>query len=260
MSRTRAILCLVFCFGSVLPWPARALDRTQLAVIVNTRDPLSVEIGEYYAKRRRISFQNIIKADFPTGRKTLTRKEFAEIKNWVDEQTMPRVQAYALTWAAPYRVECMSITSAFAFGFDPAFCAEGCKPTRRSRYFNSPSPLPFKQLGMRPTMAIAATSFEQAKALIDRGVASDGSRPTGTAYLLSTSDSARSVRSSSYPLVEKILKGRLRVRTLTNADDVLFYFIGKARVEGLETLHFLLGAIADHLTSAGGCSPTTAAR
>lgn len=245
------------CIGAVLPWPAQALDRTQLAVIVNTRDPLSVEIGDYYAKRRRISFQNIIKVGFPPGRTTLTRKEFGEIKAWVDEQTMPRVQAYALTWAAPYRVECMSITSAFAFGFDPAFCAEGCKPTRRSRYFNSPSPLPFKQLGMRPTMAIAATSFEQAKALIDRGVASDGSRPTGTAYLLSTSDSARNVRSASYPLVERILKGRLRVRTLkadtlTNANDVLFYFIGKARVEGLETLNFVPGAIADHLTSTGG--------
>ena len=214
MTCTRAILCLVFCIGAALPWPARALDRTQLAVIVNTRDPLSVEIGEYYAKRRRISFQNIIKVGFPPGRTTLTSKEFGAIKAWVDEQTMPRVQAYALTWAAPYRVECMSITSAFAFGFDPAFCAEGCKPTRPSRYFNSRARLPFTQLGMRPTMAIAATSFEQAKALIDRGVASDGSLPTGTAYLLSTSDSARNVRSVSYPLVERILKSRLRVRML----------------------------------------------
>ena len=257
MTHIRVILCLVSCIAAVLPWPAHALDRTQLAVIVNTRDPLSVEIGEYYAKRRRISFQNIIKVGFLPGRTTLTSKEFGAIKAWVDEQTMPRVQAYALTWAAPYRVECMSITSAFAFGFDPAFCAEGCKPTRPSPYFNSRARLPFTQLRMRPTMAIAATSFEQAKALIDRGVASDRSRPTGTAYLLSTSDGSRNVRSASYPLVEKILKGRLRVRTLkadtlTNANDVLFYFIGKARVEGLETLHFVPGAIADHLTSTGG--------
>ena len=257
MTRTRSILCLAFCLASVLPSSARALDRTQLAVIVNTRDPLSVEIGQYYAKQRRIPFQNFIKVGFPPGRTTLTSKEFAAIKAWVDEQTMPRVQAYALTWAAPYRVEWMSITSAFAFGFDPAYCAEGCRPTRPSPYFNSRARLPFTQLRMRPTMAIAATSFEQAKALIDRGVASDGSIPTGTAYLLSTSDGARNVRSASYPLVERILKGRLRVRrlnanSLTNANDVLFYFIGNARVEGLETLHFVPGAIADHLTSTGG--------
>ena len=36
-----AILCLIFCVGALLPLPARALDHTQLAVIVNTLDPLS---------------------------------------------------------------------------------------------------------------------------------------------------------------------------------------------------------------------------
>lgn len=254
----RAVVCLAFCVASaVLPSPARALDYTQLAVIVNTRDPLSVEIGEYYAERRRISFQNVIKVSFTPIEATLTRARFELIKAQVDSQTLPHVQAYALAWAAPYRVECMSITSAFAFGFDPAFCAEGCKLTRPSPYFNSRARLPFTQLGIRPTMAIAATSFEQAKALIDRGVEADGSSPAGTAYLLSTSDKARNVRSPSYPLVEKMLRGRLRVRSLEqdalmDATDVLFYFTGKAKVKGLETLQFVPGAVADHLTSSGG--------
>jgi len=108
---------------------------------------------------------------------------------------------------------------------------------------------------MRPAMAIAATSIEQARALIDRGLESDGSQPAGTAYLLSTSDSLRNVRSASYPLFERLFKSRIRVSTLrqdalTNANDVLFYFTGKAHVEGLDTLHFVPGAIADHLTSA----------
>jgi uncharacterized protein (TIGR03790 family) len=151
----------------------------------------------------------------------------------------------------------MSITSAFAFGFDPAFCAEGCKPTRPSPYFNSPVRLPFTQLGIRLAMAIAATSFEHAKELIDRGVESDASFPAGTAYLLSTSDKGRDVRSGSYRAVEKIVNRRIGVRrleqdTLTHKTDVLFYFTGKAKVEGLETLHFMPGAVADHLTSAGG--------
>jgi len=34
--------------------------------------------------------------------------------------------------------------------------------------------------------------------------------------------------------------------------DILFYFTGRVRVTGLETLQFRPGAIADHLTSAGG--------
>ncbi len=240
---------------AALPSQAVALDRAQLAVIVNTWDPLSVEIGKYYAAQRGILFQNIIKVGFPPGRPVIPAKEFAAIKAWADEQALAHIQAYALTWAVPYRVECMSITSAFAFGFDPVFCAEDCKPTQPSPYFNSRVRLPFTQLKMRPTMAIAATSLEQAKALIDRGLRSDGTRPEGTAYLLSTSDAARNVRSASYPLAQRILGRRARVLeqdALKDAKDVLFYFTGKARVEGLETLGFVPGAIADHLTSAGG--------
>ncbi|MGH8750982.1 MAG: TIGR03790 family protein [Burkholderiales bacterium] len=258
MTFTRVIVCCVWCVAALLPWPARALDRTQLAVIVNTRDPLSVEIGNYYAERRSIPFQNVIKVSFTPIEAALTRARFELIKAQVDKQTLPHIQAYALTWAEPYRVECMSITAAFTFGFDPAFCAEGCGPTKSSRYFNSFSRLPFTQLGIRPTMAIAATSFEHAKALIDHGVESDGTRPAGTAYLLSTSDGARNARSAFYPQVEQITKGRrMRVRrlaqdVLVDKSDVLFYFTGKARIEGLETLQFVPGAIADHLTSAGG--------
>ena len=37
-----------------------------------------------------------------------------------------------------------------------------------------------------------------------------------------------------------------------NKDDVMFYFTGTTNVEGLDSLHFLPGAMADHLTSAGG--------
>ncbi len=257
MSAGRVVTCVVVCIAALFPAQARALDHTQLAVIINTWDPLSVQIGEYYAAQRRILFQNIIKVGFPPGKTTLTSKEFSALKAWVDEKTLPGVQAYALTWVAPYRVECMSITSAFAFGFDPSFCAEGCKLTRPSPYFNSPVRLPFTQLGIRPTMSIAATSFERAKELIDRGVESDETFPTGTAYLLSTSDAGRNVRSASYRAVQTLFGRRIRVRrleqdTLTYRTDVLFYFTGMSRVEGLETLHFMPGAIADHLTSFGG--------
>jgi len=248
---------VLYIAAVALPLTAHALDSARLAVIVNTQDPLSVEIGNYYAAKRSISFQNLIKISFQPGRSLMTVKEFITLKASVDRQSMPSVQAYALTWAAPYRVECMSITSAFAFGFDPAFCSDECRPTRPSPYFNSNADLPFKQLGMRPAMTIAATTFQEAKALIDRGVESDGSRPSGTVYLLSTQNRARNVRSSTYPQIEEILKGRLRVtileeNALKDKKDVLLYFTGNSRVEGLETLRFLPGAIADHLTSMGG--------
>lgn len=241
------------CFSS-----AWALDQTQLAVIINTADPLSLQIGDYYAAQRRIIFQNIIKINFTPGKSILTLREFEVIKESIDRQVRPGVQAYALTWAAPYRVECMSITSALGLGFNSEYCAEECKRTRRSVYFNSPARMPFAQLNIRPTMSIAATTFEQAKALIDRGVMADGSWPIATAYLLSTADKARNVRSTSYPVIERMLEnGRVHARrfkqdSLRNARDILFYFTGKEWVEGLETLQFVPGAIADHLTSFGG--------
>ncbi len=258
MIGARNFFAAVFWLSALISTRALALDHTQLAVIINTADPLSVRIGNYYAAHRRIPAQNIIKVDFAPGRSNLTRGEFEAVRLTIEKKTRRSVQAYALTWAAPYRVECMSITSALAFGFDPRYCAEGCKATQQSVYFNSPALLPYEQLRMRPTMTIAATTFEQAKALIDRGVMSDASRPAATAYLLSTSDKARNVRSTSYPLIMKMLGNgpvrahRIEQDALRGARDVLFYFTGLERVEGLQTLHFVPGAIADHLTSVGG--------
>jgi uncharacterized protein (TIGR03790 family) len=257
MTFSRIALCLAACLVALASPPLLALDAKHLAVIINTSDPLSVQVGEYYAAQRRISFQNIIRVAFPPGQTVLSRQEFEEIKQVVDKKALPVVQAYALTWAAPYRVECMSITSAFAFGYDPAFCEPGCKPTRPSPYFNSRAKLPFSQLAMRPSMSIAATSFAQAKALIDRGVKADGQFPAGAAYLLSTSDSARNVRSPFYPAVQRVVDGRIPVFVLKRdslkyVTDILFYFTGMYAVDGLQTLQFVPGALADHLTSSGG--------
>ena len=241
----------------VVPTAAMALDRTQLGVVVNTADPLSVEIGRYYAEKRRIPFQNMLEVSFPPGRPIMTLGDFQAVKLQLDLQVPSEVQALALTWAVPYRVECMSITTAFAFGFDLAYCATDCKPTRASPYFDSGTRRPYTQLHIRPTMAIAALSLKQAKALIDRGVRSDRTYPNGTAYLISTSDQARNVRSAFYPSTAQLLRGRLRFKlvrqdALRDAKDVLFYFTGRERVDGLETLGFVPGAIADHLTSFGG--------
>jgi uncharacterized protein (TIGR03790 family) len=251
----RSLALVIVCLCA--PGTGRALGPTELGVIINTADALSVRIGRYYAEQRRIPFQNIVEVSFPPGRPAMTVSEFQALKLDMDIHLPQQVQAVALTWAAPYRVECMSITSAVAFGFDLAFCASGCRPTRPSRYFNSTSRLPYRQLGIRLAMSIAARDFDHAMALIDRGVQSDGTRPAGTAYLVSTSDRARNVRSTTFDPLRRALAHRLRVETL-QADsirdkaDVLFYFIGRDRVEGLDTLRFVPGAIADHLTSFGG--------
>ncbi|MFN2309561.1 MAG: TIGR03790 family protein [Gammaproteobacteria bacterium] len=238
--------------------PKHRLEARELAIIVNDRDPLSREIAQYYRQRRAIPEANLIHIAFEPGRSQLGVEEFTALKNQVDAATPAHIQAYVLTWAAPYRVGCMSITSAFAFGFDRRWCsAERCAPTQGSAYFDRAVSAPFAQLRMRPTMALAAADFPQAKALIDRGVESDASRPAGTAYLVSTTDKARNVRASAYPRIARtfaplIRTEVVRLNALLERDDVLFYFTGRVHVEGLDSLRFLPGAVADHLTSAGG--------
>ncbi|MFP5505805.1 MAG: TIGR03790 family protein [Gammaproteobacteria bacterium] len=238
--------------------PKHRLEPRELAVIVNDRDPLSREIAHYYVQKRGIPEANLIHIDFEPGRSALDPKDFAALKAQVDAATPAHVQAYALTWAAPYRVGCMSITSAFAFGFDRRWCSERrCAPTQTSAYFESPGVAPHDQLRMRPTMAIAAQDFLQAKALIDRGIASDASRPAGSAYLVSTTDKARNVRAALYPLIARsfaplIRTEVVRLDALLHRDDVLFYFTGREHIDGLDTLRFRPGAVADHLTSTGG--------
>lgn len=238
--------------------PKHRLEARELAIIVNDADPLSREIAAYYQQQRKIPKENLIHISFKPNRRGLTADEFIPLKNQVDAAASPDIQAYVITWAAPYRVDCMSITSAFALGFDRRWCsAKRCATTQPSAYFNSNSTAPFRDFAMRPTMALAAKDFADAKALIDRGIASDGSRPKGTAYLVSTSDKARNVRAVQFPQIEKVFSLFLKTRLVQNnkiigRKDVLFYFTGRVKVEGLSTLKFLPGAVGDHLTSTGG--------
>lgn len=237
--------------------PVSRLGPQHLALIINDRDPLSRRIAEYYLTQRHIPAGNVIHVDFEPGGDVMRPETFRTLKARVDAATPAAVQGYVLTWTAPYRVGCMSITTAFAAGFDAGFCAQGCKPTQASPYFDSNSREPYRDHHWRPTIMLAGESFDDVKALIDRGVAADGTRPEGTAYLLSTSNKPRNVRARFFPGIELMQADRFRIEilrsdALRHRDDVLFYFTGLARVEGIDSNRYRPGAIADHLTSAGG--------
>ncbi len=237
--------------------PAYRLQAEQLAIIVNLDDPLSVQIAEYYREQRNIPQQNLIQVRMNPRRGRLSQEEFAPVYASIREQTPEHIQAYALSWVFPYRVDCMSITTAIAAGPDRGWCsARQCAPTRLQPWYNHDSLQP-TATGLRPAMSIAAETFADAKALIDRGVQADDSWPNGRAYLLSTSDKARNVRARGFAASARSLAPRLPVLilqqdSLRDRDDVLFYFTGTKQVEALDTLNFIPGAVADHLTSAGG--------
>lgn len=231
---------------------------SQLAIVVNDADPVSLKVAAYYSSRRHLPKANVIHVKFKPGRTTLTQAEFQRIKANADAAAPKSIQAYVLAWTIPYRVECMSITTAFAEGFDESFCAKTCAPTKPSPYFNSSSRRPYDDFGIRPTMMLAGKNFAEVKNLINRGIASDHTFPLGVGYLVSTSDKARNVREVFYPdIIQKYMGGALDLRLvradyIENRKNVLFYFTGVMDVKALKTISFVPGAIADHLTSAGG--------
>lgn len=234
------------------------LDARQLAIVVNDEDDMSVRIGEYYRERRGIPPENVIHVRFPATGVNLPRDRFSQVRAEVERQTPYYVQAYALAWTKPYRVDCMSITSAMTLGFDLAYCsAERCGKTRPSGYYNSSSAAPYSDHHIRPSMLLAGQTFPEVKRMIDRGVASDHTYPAGTGYLLKTSDRNRSVRSVFFEDTARMMGSafhleRLDTDYIKDKKDVLFYFTGLVKVPELRSLGFVPGAMADHLTSAGG--------
>ncbi|MEC5218604.1 uncharacterized protein (TIGR03790 family) [Actimicrobium sp. GrIS 1.19] len=243
------------------PAPARApaytLSANDVAVIINDDDANSVAVGEYYRTARHIPDKNIIHVQIPGSPHTLTVAGFDLLKQKIDAQLHPGIQAMVLVWTAPYAVECNSITSALTLGFDPAQCVQTCASGRPSRYFNSASVRPFDDFGMRLSMLLPTESVEQARALIDRGVVSAFSVPAASAYFVVTPDKQRNTRAPFFPPSGVFPQKKLTVKTLhreslDGEQDVMFYQIGAVSVPKLDTLHFMAGAMADHLTSSGG--------
>jgi len=234
------------------------LGARHLALVINGADPLSVALGTRYVQARGLRPQQVIRVRFPPGRPMLSAAEFQSLYLQVKRQTPPQTQAYVLAWAAPWRVECVSITSAFAFGQLRSPCGDTCRMTPLNPYYaRGDVRRPWSALGLRPTMLLAATTPEAGRSLIERGLAADGTAPPGTAYLLSTSDRARNRRAERFAALLRGSAPGFRVRLLQGdgirgVRDVMLYMTGLTVVPDLASNHFRPGAVGDHLTSYGG--------
>jgi uncharacterized protein (TIGR03790 family) len=234
-----------------------ALRPEQLAIVINDDEPNSVQVGEYYRKRRNIPASNVVHVHIPGKPRVIGPGQFAELKEQIDAHLGKGVQAVLMIWTAPYAVQCNSITSAYSLGFDAGQCAKTCAAGHPSPYFNSSAPRPYTELGIRLSMLLPTESVEQARAVIDRGVESGFRIVPASAYYLTTSEKARNSRVMFFPpegkiAARKLATRRLQADALEGVDDVMIYETGMAQVEKLGTVKFLPGALADHLTSLGG--------
>jgi uncharacterized protein (TIGR03790 family) len=234
---------------------AGSLTAERLGVIFNASDPVSVRLAQYYSQRRHVPPGNLVGLIVP-DRSFIGRDELMKLRGLALARLPSDVQSLLLVWSKPYAVECMSITTAFAAGYDSRFCEPGCRPTMPSPLFDSAGWLPADTAGWLPAMLLPSQDEPLAKAVIDRGVAADSTHPVGTVYLVRTRDSARNVRADGYPGAVALLTARISVRETAPLEiptaDIIGYFTGAVQVPELTLLTFRPGAVADHLTSSGG--------
>jgi uncharacterized protein (TIGR03790 family) len=233
------------------------LQASQLALVVNDDEPNSVAIAELYRVAHEIPPQNIAHVHIPGRPRKLAAAEFDELKKNIDRQLPPEVRATLMVWTAPYAVECNSITSAYTLGLDNDVCLKPTAPGKESPFFDKLNPAQPSKPACRISMLLPTESVDQARELIARGVARWMTPPNATAYYLVTSDKARSSRAQFFPQSGRVPAKNLTIKTmkadvLEGAQDIIIYQTGQTRVAKLDTLRFLPGALADHLTSSGG--------
>ena len=245
--------------GDLVSNHASNIKPDDVAVVVNDQDTNSMEVGDYYLNARNIPRKNLITVSMPAKTAELSEKQFTPIRDKILANLSPNIQVIVLIWTTPYAVNCNSITSAITLGYEPKFCEKSCAIGNKNPYFNSASHYPSQDYNMRLSILLPTDSVDLAKSIIDKGVLSAFKANEATAYFLKTKDKSRSKpRERFYPPdMTKIESKKLILRTI-NADfiqdkkDVMFYFTGAKFVPLLETINFMPGAIADHLTSRGG--------
>lgn len=267
--------------GPVVWLPKTAILPEQLAIIVNTDDPISHTIATYYANARGIPAQNIIPVSLGTRRAILSEANFLSAMNQINQALAGKedsIQAFLLAWKGPNffsgaphigGAAGSSVAAAFAKGalLENPGASSGRTQAHHHRllhdFFNSNSTTPYTDFGIRPTMHLMTgeNTVNSIMAMIDKGVSSDATFPTGDGYYIHTQDRIRNTR---WPSMEEVpnqytnmnlqaldLRDSLR-DFLFGTSDILFYFTGKDLIQGIATNQFLPGAIADHMTSSGG--------
>ena len=251
--------------------PRTGLVPADLAVLYAEGDATSEAIARAYQRARGIPEANLVRVAVPAGSDSVSDSEFATIKATLDAGLPASIQALLVTWTQPSRVvgaSCaVGLTSALAFGYNAALCG-GCNRTQRSAYYDTDTTRPWTDLHIRPAMMLGAATLDAAQLLIARGLAADGSAPSGIGWVVRTTDTARSVRYPDYlnlpgawsaapgPSLHYLDASAAGTpQELTQQTGLLFYFTGLAKVPQAASNRFLPGAVADHLTSYGGFLP-----
>ncbi|MEM7098129.1 MAG: TIGR03790 family protein [Pseudomonadota bacterium] len=268
MARVLAASLLVAMAGCDAAPVENDLSAKNLVLVINSADPDSVRVGELYAQVHQVPSKNVLYVETPV-KDTLTMQEFRTLHRRVEAELPPGTSGVALAWAKPFRVACMSITSAFAFSGNVGACAQGCKTTLENPWYLDPKGTQATTRESLRTILLTAGEVaasirlvERSRLLLPRAESPHATEPSALravdadALLVLSGDKNRDRRTASFNRLVQQPPGQVVLRKLqgfpSRADGVMFYFTGATSVPNLDRVDFLPGAIADHLTSHGG--------
>lgn len=247
----------------------------EVGVIVNTQDPQSVAVADYYMDKRGIPAENRIEVAFSLIQDSIPYEDFVPIRRDILERTPAHIQVYAITWTQPWLVggSCMSMTAAVSLGSASLI---DCERGHFSAYYEASTTRPFDDLEFRPSMMLAGrdkldvngslikSGVDWVKELIDRSVGADRTFPQGKGYFVRTVDPLRSLRWEDQQRtveewdrpealdLEFLDQSGNNTFNFSDHDDVLFYFSGRQVDAGISSNTYLPGSVADNVTSFNG--------
>lgn len=283
---TGAGKCAVLTALLLLIWLPAVVEAggsgLNIAVVVNRNSSNSVLLGNYYCERRGVPPQNVLRlTNWSGGRVVWTNSDFEAClvkplqSMLVSRGLTNQIDFVLLSLDFPYRVTATngdnSTTAALFYGFKTNDNCTSCPlpscglPDYTSNAYAGSEAI-FRDLAQFANrtntflmMMLTSSNLAQAMAIVDRGVASDGTFPTQTVVLGNNqTDPFRSIRHVLFD--DAIFNTRLRGNYNLTRDNssqpygqtnLLGYQNGMYRFSILPNT-FVPGAIADSLTSFGG--------
>lgn len=252
-----------------------------LLVVVNQNSSNSVQLGNQYCAARSVPPGNLFRmTNWTGGSIAWSRSDFEGylrdplLAFLADSGLTNQINYVLLSMDIPYRVteedSANSTTSVLYYGFKTNSSMVGPDlPTTCSLPDSSSNSFAFSEMPFELAKPNTATTnsflafmltdntLSGARAILARGLLSDGSFPTQTVYLQKTSDSARNVRFFSFDNARFDARVRQDLSVVrTNSDSTTFESI-RGLQTGFATLSlpgdaFVPGALGDSLTSFAG--------
>lgn len=243
-------------------------------VVVNQQNPDSLALGNYYAEKRQLPPENILRVNWAGGPIAWSEAQFLETlqaplaAKITTANLSNQIDCVALSMGIPFQVISVSATnsttSALFYGIKTN--SNGTpEPGITNSYaaselvFSSahPASAPAGSKSFLATM-ITGNTLTEAMQLVNQGLAADATFPTQPVILAKTADPDRNIRHPYFDnaiLNNRVLAKTSVIRTnstaLPNQTSLLGYATGLKSFE-VAPGTFTFGAIADNVTSFGG--------